>query len=183
MKAYAVVANGSEEAEFIVVVDLLKRAGIETVFVSIEKDKTIIGSHHIKLVADLTIEETDMNDADIIFIPGGMPGSERISTCSKFVEILKQKNIEGKIIAAICAAPSVVLARHGITDGKLATCYPGFEGELVSANYSCQDVCLSDNIITARGLGCAFEFALTIIEKVYDSEYALSISRSIVLDK
>lgn len=183
MKAYAVVANGSEEAEFITVVDLLKRAGIETVLVSVEKDKKIIGSHHIKIEADMTIDETNMAEADILFVPGGMPGSERISACTKFVEILKRHNEEGKLITAICAAPAVVLARHGITDGKIATCYPGFEEELTNADYSAMDVCQSENVITARGLGCALEFALTIIERVYDSEYALSISRSIILDK
>lgn len=163
-KVYAMIANGTEEAECLNVVDLLKRGGVETVLVSVEEEIEVVSSHKIRICADTGIKHVDISDGDMIFLPGGMPGSERLSECDVLIEALKQYEKEGKRIAAICAAPAVVLGRHGFLQGKEATCYPGFEGELKGAFYTSQGVVTDGCITTARGLGFAIDLGLELLK-------------------
>lgn len=182
-RVFALIANGSEETECLVVVDLLKRAGIDVPLVSIHEEKEIISSHNIKIIADNCIKDVIFSDYDGIFIPGGMPGSEYISSNKVVINALKTADEENKIIAAICAAPGVVLGRHGLLKGRKATCYPGFEKELVNDTYVDVGVIKDGNIITSRGLGYALDLGLEIIKTLLGEEEAKRIKKQIQYDK
>lgn len=163
MKAYAFAANGTEESELLCVVDLLRRAEIETVIVSIESGNEIVSSHNVKLTADAKFDEVDFSDADLIFIPGGMPGSQRLSDFAPLINLIADCLSDGKRVAAICAAPALVLGRHGFLSGKRATCAPGFAAELKGAAYT-EEAVVSDGLMsTARGLGAALDLGLELI--------------------
>lgn len=124
-KVYAMIANGTEEVECLAVVDLLRRSGVETVLVSVEESCEVTSSHKVRITADTTLAQTDLSDGDVIFLPGGMPGAERLSACEPLVEALEQADREGRRIAAICAAPGVVLGRHGPAEGENGYLLPG----------------------------------------------------------
>lgn len=169
-KVYAMIADGTEEVECLAVVDILRRSGIETVLVSVNETTEVTSSHKIRLTADATVAETDFSDGDVIFVPGGMPGSEHLSSCEKLIAALKQAADEGRRIAAICAAPAVVLGRHGLLKGKTATCFPGFEGELLGAVHTEQGVVTDGNVTTARGLGYAIDLGLELVKLLEGKE-------------
>jgi len=162
IKVYAMIADGTEEVECLAVADVLKRSGMDVTLVSVEAAKNVVTAHQIKIEADTTIAETDVSDGDLIFIPGGMPGSERLSACKPLIDALKKQLDSKKRVAAICAAPAVVLGRHGLLKGKKATCYPGFEAELEGAEYSSESVVTDGNVTTARGLGVAVDLGLQL---------------------
>lgn len=178
-KVYAMIANGTEEVECLAVVDILRRCGVEVILVSAEGTREIVGSHQIRITADAAVADTDFSDGDAIFVPGGMPGSERLSACEPLIRALRQANDEGRRIAAICAAPAVVLGRHGFLEGKTATCFPGFEGELKGAVHTAQGVTTDGNITTARGLGFAIDLGLELAGLLVDRETADAIKAKI----
>lgn len=167
-KVYAMIADGTEEAECLAVVDLLRRSKIETVLVSVEKQCEVVSSHQVKIQADQTVDETDFSDGDLIFVPGGMPGSEHLSSCEPLIKAIRQYVTEGKRIAAICAAPAVVLGRHGFLEGKKATCYPGFEADLKGAEYVHQGVVTDGIFTTGKGLGVVLDLGLEIVKLLAD---------------
>lgn len=172
-KVYAMIADGSEEVECLAVVDVLRRSGIETVLVSIEKDRRVVSSHQIPIEADMSIAETDFSDADVIFLPGGLPGSERLSACEPLIKALERQRDAGKRISAICAAPGVVLGRHGFLEGKTATCFPGFEKDFKGATYTNQQGVVTDGIYTTgKGLGVALDLGLEIVKQLVGEEVA-----------
>lgn len=164
MKVYAMIANGTEEVECLAVVDVLRRAGISVALVSAEQTRDIVSSHNVKITADFTADEVELAEADALFVPGGMPGSNRLAACDKLITALKYMNSRGKLIAAICAAPAVVLGANGLLDNKRAVCFPGFEDRLSGAKLiSGARVVTDGNIVTARGLGCAIELGLELV--------------------
>lgn len=166
MKKIAVfIADGSEEIETLTPVDVLKRAGIAVDIVSVGKE-TVTGSHGIRIIADKTADKADFREYDGMIVPGGMPGAINISENKFAVNALVNAAKNGKLVAAICAAPAVVLAPNGITDGKKTTCYPAekFVKSLAKAFYTAANVEKDGNIITANGPRSAMEFALTICE-------------------
>ncbi len=181
-KVYAMIADGTEEVECLAVVDILRRSGVEVVLVSAEKNQKIVGSHRIAITADQTVEETDFADGDAIFLPGGMPGSEHLSACEPLIAALHQAVASGKRIAAICAAPAVVLGRHGFLEGKTATCFPGFEQELKGASHTSQGVVTDGNITTARGLGFAIDLGLELAKLLVSEEVSDTIRAKIQYD-
>lgn len=166
MKKIAVfIADGSEEIESLTPVDVLRRANVNVDIVSVGKE-TVTGSHGINIVADKTLKETNVNEYDGIVIPGGMPGALNIAENKKAVNAAINFAEQGKLVAAICAAPAVVLAANGITDGKKATCFPAekFINAMKNAVYTASSVEADGNIITANGPRSAIEFALKICE-------------------
>lgn len=171
-KAYAMIANGTEEAECLGVVDILRRSGVETVLVSAEDGKDVVSSHDVRIQADATVAETDFSDGDLIFLPGGMPGSERLSACEPLMIAVKQAIADGRRIAAICAAPAVVLGRHGLLDGRRASCYPGFEGDLKGAEYVLEGVVTDGLFTTGKGLGVVLDLGLELVKLLVDEETA-----------
>lgn len=173
------LANGFEEIEGLTVVDLLRRAEIDIEMVSIEEGLTITGGHGIVVVADKLFAEVDFEGVDMLVLPGGMPGTTNLLKHQELVFLLKQFHEKGKMLSAICAAPSV-LGAHGILQGKNATSYPGWEKKLLGANYQEAAVVHDGNVITSRGLGTAIDFALEIISYFKGKEKADQIKSSII---
>ncbi len=163
-KVYAMIADGTEEVECLAVVDILRRNQIDTVLVSVEGRLSVTGSHGVRIAADAVTGDVDLTDADVIFLPGGMPGSEHLSDCNVLIEALHRQADAGKRIAAICAAPGVVLGRHGfLKDGVTATCFPGNEKEFNGGIYTEKGVVTDGNITTARGMGFAIDLGIELV--------------------
>ena len=167
------VAEGFEEIEALTVVDMLRRVGILTDLVSVTSEIMVSGSHGIEVRADKLIEEIEFASVDMIVLPGGMPGTKnRVEALDAFYE-------QGKDISAICAAPSI-LGHKGFLNGRIACCYPTFESHLTGAVVTHNEVEISGNIITSRGMGCAIAFSLAIIEKLVGKETAEDLAEKIV---
>jgi protein deglycase len=175
---YIFLADGFEEIEGLTVVDLLRRAEIKIRMVSVTGSKQITGSHNIKVEADELFGESDYSQADMLILPGGMPGTKHLAEHQELVTLLKQFNEEGRNIAAICAAPSV-LGMNGILQGKKATCFPGYEDKLQGAIVTGTKTAVDANVITGKGMGVSIDFSLCIIEKLKDKETAGKIAAAI----
>lgn len=176
-KALIFFADGTEECEGLIVVDLLRRAGIEIKTVSINEQNSIVSSHNIIFDTDINVRDAAKEEADMIIIPGGIPGVPNLqaneTVCKLCLEYAKNK-----AVAAICAGPSI-LGQLGILEGKNATVYPGFEDKLTGASYTADQVTVDGNIITACGLGAAIDFSLAIIEYLKDQQTALTVAGKI----
>lgn len=159
---YMFLANGMEEIEALCPLDLMRRAGIEVTTVGVG-GRSIVGSHGITVIADATENEFNGSDADMIFLPGGMPGTLNLMASDTVKNAINKAADDGKYIAAICAAPSI-LGEMGLLNGKEAVCYPGFEDKLLGARISQSKVVLDGNILTAKGMGAALEMGLKIVE-------------------
>ncbi len=172
---YVFLADGFEECEAIAPVDILRRAGFEVKTVGVT-GKTVIGSHNIPVVADITENEAVFEELDAIILPGGMPGTvnlENSEAVQKFIDFAAENNL---VIGAICAAPSI-LGHKNLLNGKNATCFTGFEKDLFGANVL--DIpCVSDGkIITAYGAGAAFEFGFALVSALTDKENAQNLRK------
>lgn len=176
-KAYIFLANGHEEVEALTVVDLLRRAGVDIATVSIQDTKTVTSSHNVTYEADFLFSEVEGTMADLVVLPGGIPGTPNLRACEPLMQMLREHHDAGKYVAAICAAPSV-LAEIGILDGKKGTSYPGFETKI--EQYVEAPVVVDGNVITGRGLGVAIDFSLALIELLVDEQKAKEISASIM---
>ena len=176
------LADGFEEIEGLTVVDLLRRAGVEVTTVSITGERTIHGAHGIDVQADVLFEDMAVDNEDMLVLPGGMPGTLHLAAHEGLKKVLNQFYEEKKYLAAICAAPSV-FGKYGYLKGKKATSYPGFEKELLGAEYLVDAVVDSDFIITSRGMGTAIPFSLKLIEKLLGQEKAEEISKSIIYNQ
>lgn len=172
-------AEGYEEIEALTVVDLCRRAGIETLMVGVTDDKCVTGSHKIPVVMDMGIVDVDFDSLDMIVLPGGMPGTRNLEACELLMEQVDSFYAQGKGVAAICAAPSV-LGHRGILKGKKACCYPGFEEHLDGAEVTLHSIEVEGNVITSRGMGCAIDFSLAIVEKYAGDETAEALSKGII---
>lgn len=175
---YLFLADGFEEIEGLTVVDLLRRAEVDVKTVSITGKVKVTGSHNISVQADEVYGESDYSKADMLVLPGGMPGTKHLAEHKELGDLLKQFHSAGGNLAAICAAPSV-LGMYGILEGKKATCYPGFEEKLAGAIITGGKTEVDGNVITSKGMGTAIEFSLKIIEKLKDEETAKKIAASI----
>lgn len=173
------LADGFEEIEGLTVVDLLRRAGVTVTTVSITGEHTIHGAHGINVQADKLFEEVDYKKQEMAVLPGGMPGTLHLGEHDGVKKVLKQYYNEGKYIAAICAAPSI-LGKYGMLKGRKATSYPSFEEALDGAAYVYDEVAVDDFIITSRGMGTAIPFSLKLIEKLIDADKAEEIGKSII---
>lgn len=174
---YLLLANGFEEIEALTPVDLLRRAGLEVKTVAIS-GRSAVGSHGIKVECDLSADEVDFKDATAVIFPGGMPGATNLDRSPLSDKAIDSVIKNGGIIAAICAAP-LVLGRRGLLRGKRATCYPGFESELVGAMVTGDSVVTDGNIVTARGMGVALDFSLELTGLLVSKEKAEEISSAI----
>ena len=162
-KVVVFLAEGFEEVEALTVVDLLRRGNIEVDTISIKGNEFVTGRTNITVMADYNIDEKEMCEYDALVLPGGMPGTKNLMENKIICDTILKFNDETKLISAICAAPTVC-GKLGILEGKKACCYPGFEGELLGAKVSSDNVCVDKNVITSKGIGTAIEFALSIIE-------------------
>lgn len=173
------MADGFEECEALIVVDILRRAGIETLMASIMGRKDVISSREIKIDADLLAEEVDFTNVDLIFLPGGRLGTENLGKHPVVQEKCRIfANAPDRMVAAICAAPSI-LANLGLLAGKHATCHPDFEKQMRNAVVTGESVTVAGNIITGQGLGAAFPLAFELVERICGVGVAEQIQREI----
>lgn len=177
---YVYLADGFEEVEAVTPIDLLRRAGQKVVTVSITDNLTVTGARGVPFVADINIDSADISKADMIILPGGCPGFENLAACDKVTEHIEYMHKNKKYIAAICGAPAAVLGEKGFLEGYRATCYPGMEEMLRGACVYKGDVCVSDNIITARAAASAMEFSLVLTRLLCGDETSNKIKESIV---
>lgn len=180
MKAFVFLAKGFEEIEAITPIDILKRAGIEVETVSISNSKEVVGAHGIIVVADYIFDDADLTDADLIFLPGGMPGTTNLDAHEGVKALVQQQLYDKKLLAAICAAPSII-GKMGFLKGKEAICYPGFENLLEGATISKHSVVKDGNIITGKGAGVAVQFALKLVEELKGKDIADKVANEICL--
>ena len=170
-KVYVFLANGFEEVEALIPIDVLRRGGVDVVTVSIMgNSKTVTAAHNVQIVADAVMAECNFSDADLLFLPGGMPGASNLYEHEGVRQAVISQVQAGKKIAAICAAPAVVLAQLGVLDGKKATCYPGFEKLLTKAHYTADLVTIDGNITTAEGPAAAFPLAYELLSQLVSKE-------------
>ena len=170
-KVYVFLADGFEDVEALIPVDVLRRGGVDVTTVSVMNDSQIVETaHNVQIVADAMIEDCDFSDADLLFLPGGMPGATNLYEHEGVRQAVLSQAKAGKKVAAICAAPAVVLAQLGVLDGKKATCYPGFEKLLTKAQYTADLVTVDGNIITAEGPAAAFPFAYELLRQLVNKE-------------
>jgi 4-methyl-5(b-hydroxyethyl)-thiazole monophosphate biosynthesis len=163
------LAEGFEETEAVTTIDLLRRGGVTVTTVGLD-GRRVKGAHAIEVAADAALGD-DLPQFDGIMLPGGQPGTNNLGASDALLKLLRQACDDGKVCAAICAAPTV-LAMAGLLERKAATCYPGFEGQLHGAVVSEQDVVQDGNIVTSRGVGTAIPFALALIACLRDQEIA-----------
>lgn len=172
-------ADGCEEIEGLTVVDMLRRAKLEVVSVSITGTKEIHGSHDIIFQADTVFEGAKMDSFDGVVLPGGLKGTANLAAHEGVVSVIKEFAAAGKLVAAICAAPSV-LGQAGVLNGKHATCHPGWEEKLTGAVASQESVVIDGNIITSRGMGTAIDFSLAMIQYLSGPETVAQVRKGIV---
>ena len=165
---YAFLADGLEEVECLATADVLIRAGVKVKLVSITGKKEVKGAHGFGIHADTLLHEIDPMKADLLFLPGGMPGTKNLMACKPLCDALVQADAAGKRLAAICAAPSI-LGQLGLLKDKKATCYPG--------------VVTDGNITTARGLGYALDLGIELASLLVDRPVALQVKDSIQYDQ
>ncbi len=178
-RAAVFFGTGYEEIEALTVVDILRRAGVETMMVSVTDAKSVTGSHNIKVEMDALISEISFEQIDVIVLPGGMPGTQRLEACESLMAQVDAFASQDKIVAAICAAPSI-LGHRGILRGKKACSYPTFESHLEGAQVQNEPAVTDGNLITGRGMGTAIPFALAILEKLQGKEAADKMAQTIV---
>lgn len=177
---YMLLGTGFEETEAIAPIDLLRRAGVEVLTVGID-GKIITGSHKVRVEADITLDEIDLTNLEMIIIPGGLGGVASLRACPAALEALKFSWENGKYVAAICAGPTV-LADLGITDNHHATCYPGQEKNMENAIMEADKACVVDGkLITGTSAGCAIPFGLALVETLKGKETAEEIKKQIVI--
>lgn len=177
MKRVAVLlAEGFEEIEALTVVDVVRRAEIYCDMVSLLEDE-VIGAHNISVRCDKKLSD-DLKSYDLIVLPGGMPGAKNLKENPKVIELVKYFNDKNKFIAAICAAP-IVLGAAGIVNGRNITSYPGYDSELVNANYLEEIVVTDGKLITSRGPATTLAFAYKIVE-VLESDKHLDLKEGMM---
>jgi 4-methyl-5(b-hydroxyethyl)-thiazole monophosphate biosynthesis len=167
MRLIVPLAEGFEEIEAVAIIDVLRRANIKVDVVGVE-DEIVAGRNGIKILCDKIISDVKPEDYDGIVLPGGNPGYKNLENNQQVINFIKYFNSKGKIIAAICAAPTI-LEKIGILEGKKATCFPSMKDKI--RNFVDEKVVVDDNIITSQGPGTAIEFALEIVKSLDPSYY------------
>lgn len=173
------MADGCEEIEGLTVVDVVRRAKMEIVMISVTGRKEVTGNHQITFFADALAEEVRYEELDGIVLPGGTQGTLRLGENGTVNRVIRDFAAEGKLVCAICAAPSV-LGAAGILQGKDAACHPGFEEKLCGANVKELPVVKDGNIITSRGMGTAVPFALEIVRSLCGDETVDEVRKGMV---
>ena len=170
-RAAVFFGTGYEEIEALTVVDILRRAGVETSMVSVTGERNVTGSHSISVAMDAVLSEVDFGSLDVIVLPGGMPGTTNLEACEALMAQVDAFMEENKIVAAICAAPSI-LGHRGHLQGRRACSFPNFESHLEGAEVMEEPAVIDGNVVTGRGMGAAVPFALAVLEKLQGKETA-----------
>ena len=169
-KVYVFLADGFEDVEALIPIDVLRRGGVEVVTVSTTDFPLVESAHGVAIEADLQFEQCDFADADLLMLPGGMPGAANLFAHEGVCKAVCDQAAAGKKVSAICAAPAVVLAPLGLLEGKRATCYPGFEQALEGSTYTGDLVTVDGNITTAEGPAAAFPYAYELLSQLVNKQ-------------
>lgn len=178
-QALIFLAPGYEEVEMLTVVDLLRRSKISIDMVSITDSLAVTSSHNVTIQADVLLKDADFDSAQMIILPGGIPGTPNLLACDALTDKVKEFAAQGKWLSAICAAPTIY-DRLGLYHGHQATCYPDFATTLEDATYVKKPVVVDDIFTTSRGAGTTIEFAAAIIERFTDKKTADTILEKII---
>ncbi len=175
------LAEGFEETEAVSTIDVMRRAGVNVIIVSITGKLIVTGNHNISVQADKLFEDVNYDNISMIILPGGMPGAKNLDNHEGIKQKIKAFYNEGRYLSAICAAP-LVFGNLGILDGEKAVCYPGFEKHLKGADIQKDVVVESGQFITARGPGAALKFGMKIVERLIDKATAEKIGKAMLVN-
>lgn len=178
-KTAMILAEGFEEVEALTAVDLLRRAGIVCDMVALAEEELVTGSHGIGVRADRSYTGTDFSEYDGIILPGGLKGTEKLAADERLLALLRRFAAEGKLTAAICAAP-MVLAKAGLLEGRKAICYPGMEEKLTGAELCYEPAVRDGTVITGRGMGASVPFGLELVSYFEGPERAQALAEKVV---
>ena len=199
---YIFLANGFEDIEALAVCDVLRRGGAEVKLVSVNnpgEGKTVTSSHGVSVIADIAFQDLPENSSpfgesllhtvpadtgDVMIFPGGMPGSKSLAACSRLIEIARRHYNEGGALAAICAAPGLVLSQLDLPEGMEFTCFDGFQDTLIAkgCRFSGRPAVRSGRIVTGRSAGHAVSFGLEILKLVKGEQAAADVAHALYLD-
>ena len=181
-ESFLFLAEGFEEVEALTAVDVLRRAGMPVKTVSITSALQVKGAHGVIVSADVLYDNTMFRDAAWLILPGGLPGADNLHDYSPLIGLLRNQleSMRGRI-AAICAAPAVVLGAEGMLRGRRATCYPGFESKLLGAEYVDAPVVRDDKFVLGNGPANALLWALTIVEEELGQEKAANVANGMLV--
>ncbi|GAA5647256.1 DJ-1 family glyoxalase III [Vibrio proteolyticus] len=179
------IAPGTEEMEAVTVIDIMVRAGYEVVVASadFEGELTMKASRGVTLTADCKLVDIADEEFDAVILPGGVGGAETFRDSTVLVEIVRQQKYDGRLVAAICAAPALVLQHHNLYPGALMTCHPGFQSHIPADKWRPKRVTIdiNHNLITSQGPGTALEFAMEIIIKLSGKQLAAEVADPMVV--
>lgn len=175
-KVYVFLANGFEDVEALIPVDVMRRGGVNVVTVSTTGQKVVESAHGVGICADALFSECSLDDADLLMLPGGMPGAANLRAHDGLCQALLAQHERGGRIAAICASPAVVLAPLGILDGRRATCYPGFEQAFTATDYTADLVTVDGTVTTGEGPAAAFPYAYELLAQLTDAATASQVA-------
>lgn len=178
-KVFVMLADGFEEIEGLTAVDLLRRAGIETVTVSITDSLQVTGSHGIAVQADALLAQTDFSQGSMLVLPGGMPGTNHLEACEPLRQVIMDYHAQKKYLAAICAAPGIY-GKLGLLKGRRAISYPSHEQYLQGAVCTREEVVCDGHFITSRGMGTSTPFGLKLVEILKGEKAAEELKEKIV---
>jgi 4-methyl-5(b-hydroxyethyl)-thiazole monophosphate biosynthesis len=173
------IADGTEEMEAVIIIDILRRACAEVTVASVGPLE-VTASRGVKLVADTTIEACRDEDFDLIVLPGGIPGAEHLRDSALLTQLLTRQRARDRWYGAICAAPAVVLAHHGLLGPEQATCHPAFTDQLPDTRLADQSVVVAGRCVTSQGAGTAMVFALRLVELLFDRPTADAVATAMV---
>lgn len=179
--SFVFLADGFEEIEALATIDVMRRAGMPVVTVSINPTLQVTGAHGVPVTADALIDQCDLTQAEWLICPGGMPGASNLAACLPLTEALVAQNRKGGNVAAICASPAIVLAPLGIINGRDAVCYPGMEVECGAKWAATAMVVVDANVVTGRGPAAACEFGLTIVRQSLGADAAMQVAQGMLI--
>ena len=179
-KVLVPIADGSEEVEAVTIIDILRRAGAEVTVASVDALQ-ITTSRNVRILADCLIGECRDEEYDLVALPGGIPGAEHLRDSEDLTYILHKQHESGRLYGAICASPAVVLHYHGLLKSRCATTHPYFVEYLDNRVCVESRVVIDKNCVTSRGVGTALEFALQLVELLYDREKRIEVADPLVI--
>ena len=180
-KVLVPIADGTEEIEAVTIIDVLRRAGADVTVAAVQNDLRITASRGVKIEADALIDACVDRAWDLVVLPGGMPGAENLRQSESLTRILQAQHARGGMMAAICAAPAVVLQSHGLLQGRRATSHPEFVHRLTDTS-AAEDLVVHDGpVITSRGPGTALLFALHLVERLFGAQKREAVAGPMVL--
>lgn len=174
------LAEGFEEVEALSIVDVLRRAGADVTTAAVGTNRQVTGAHQVTITADAMLNECT-GSYDLIALPGGIPGATNLAESVTLEGMLREQDEAGRLVAAICASPAVVLQKHGLIKGRKVTCYPSFADQLEPITHVSERVVADGTLITGSGPGSALEFSLKLVEVLSDADTAKGLQEGMLV--